>query len=287
MENFMQEAIDEAVCSLREGNHGFGSVIIKNNQVIAKAHDLEETSHDPTSHAEINAVRSASGILGKNLSGCILISTHEPCPMCSAAIFWAGIDKVGYGCSIEESITQGRERINLSCMEIFHRSGKKVTVYKDILKDQCRILYRQDVRDEIKRLRNTTDEKLTQYNDDSINRRLQWFKNNSSTFSFINNDLLESAYNLLLCRFNIESSEAPVIYKNENRILFHSKNFCPTLEACRILDLDTKYICKKYNENSTDTLIKQIDSRLRFSRNYDKLRPYSDYCEEMIYLEKE
>jgi hypothetical protein len=59
-------------------------------------------------------------------------------------------------------------------------------------------------------------------------------------------------------------------------------NFCPTLEACRILELDTRNVCKKLNENSTGLLIRQLDNRLEFSRNYKKLRPYSEYCEEMI-----
>jgi hypothetical protein len=64
--------------------------------------------------------------------------------------------------------------------------------------------------------------------------------------------------------------------------MFHSMNFCPTLEACRILGLDTRHVCRKLNENATNILVKQIDTRLNFSRNYDKLRPYSEYCEEMI-----
>ena len=64
-------------------------------------------------------------------------------------------------------------------------------------------------------------------------------------------------------------------------------NFCPTLEACKILNLDTRKICKLYNENATDVLIKQIDKNLIFVRNYKKLRPYSEYCEEMIIDERE
>ena len=79
----------------------------------------------------------------------------------------------------------------------------------------------------------------------------------------------------------------PIIKRSDKEIVFHSKNFCPTLEACKILEIDTRKICRKMNENSTHALIKQINSQLSFSRNYEKLRPYTDYCEEMISIETE
>jgi tRNA(adenine34) deaminase len=287
LEKFMQEALNEAKKSLKEGNHGFGCVIIKNGEIISRSHDREESDSDPTSHAEINAVRLASKIIGKELEGCILLSTHEPCPMCSGAIIWSGIRHIAYGYSIEESIKQGRKRINLTCSELFKYAGIEVKVDKNVLYDQCSILYRKDVRDEIKRLLNHTPEKLKHYNDESGERRLEWFKKNRKDFSFLNDDPLDSAYNLLLCKFNIESSEAQIVEHTDDRIVFHSKNFCPTLEACKILGYDTGYICRNYNENSTDTLIKQINKQLKFGRNYNKLRPSSEYCEEMIFLEND
>jgi tRNA(adenine34) deaminase len=287
LEKYMLEAINEAKISLREGNHGFGSVIIKNNKIITKAHDLEENSSDATPHAEINAIKLASKIIGKNLNDCILLSTHEPCPMCKTAILLSGINHIAYGYSIEESVKQEKNRKNLTCEELFNRAGKKVKVDKNILSGQCSILYREDVRDEINRLRNYTPEKLKNYNEDSKKRRLSWFKKNRAGFAFLNNDILNSAYNLLLCKFNIDSHEAPIVRHAKDRIVFHSKNFCPTLEACIILDYDTRYICKNYNEDATDALLKEIDSRLRFDRNYVKLRPYSDHCEEMIILEND
>jgi tRNA(Arg) A34 adenosine deaminase TadA len=287
MKEYMHEAINEAACSLREGNHGFGCVIVKDNRIMVKTHDLEETDKDPTSHAEINAIRAASRILGKDLRGCILVSTHEPCPMCSASILWSGIEHLAYGYSIEESISQGRRRINLTCEEMFRRAGKNITVTKGVLHDRCSILYRSDVREEIKRLKNVTDEKLDQYNMESLTKRIDWFKTFSPSFTFITGNPIMSAYNLLLCRFNTVSSEVPIVRSDSNSITFHSMNFCPTLEACRILGLDTRHVCRRYNEDSTDTLIKQIDKRLKFTRNYEKLRPHTDYCEEMITLETE
>ena len=81
-EKYMQEAISEAIISLREGNHGFGAVIVKDNEIISKAHDLEETNGDPTSHAEVNAIRLATMMIGKNLDVAAhyyQLMSHVPC----------------------------------------------------------------------------------------------------------------------------------------------------------------------------------------------------------------
>jgi len=282
LEQYMKIAIDEANASLREGNNGFGAVIAKDGKVIASSHDKEDTEGDPTSHAEINAIRDASQKFGKKLTGCVLISTHEPCPMCASAIVWSGITTVAYGYSIQEALKHGRKRINLPCADVFSKAEVEIKIYNGVLETECSILYREDVRMEIERLRFADDKKLYELNEDSVCRRTLWYQENKQLFEFISEDLLNSGYQLLLERFRITSHEAPIIHRTEDRIVFHSMNFCPTLEACKILGLDTRHVCKKMNENSTEILLKQIDQRLRFSRNYDKLRPYAEYCEEMI-----
>ena len=281
----MQIAIEEAKASLREGNHGFGAVIVANNEVIARAHDLEESENDSTSHAEINAIRIASKTVGKDLSDCLLVSTHEPCPMCATAIVWSGIREVAFGYSIQDAMKQGRKRIDIQSEEIFSRSGKEIKVKRDLLNEQCRLLYNQDVRKEIKRLRNHSNEDLERYNAESASKRVKWFKDKKDSFDFLTSNTIDSAYQLLLHRFGIGEQEAPIVERDHRRVVFHSQNFCPTLEACKILGFDTRIMCKAYNEQSTDILVKQIDPNLRFDRNYSKLRPYSDYCEEMIILE--
>ncbi len=285
IESIMEIAVHEAKTSLKEGNHGFGAVIVKGNEILSQAHDEEETLCDPTSHAEINAIKHATKIIGKDLSKCMIVSTHEPCPMCSSAIVWSGIAEVAYGYSIEQSIEQGRKRINLLCKEVFDRAGKEVVVHSGILFHNCELLYNKTVRDEVKRLRNINEEGLDILCKDSVNRRLAWFDEKKDLFRFLSEDSLQSAYRLLLCRFGIDQKEAPIVNRNNKKLVFHSMNFCPTLEACKILDLDTRNICKRYNEESTNILIQQIDPKLRFIRNYNKIRPYTDYCEEMIVLE--
>lgn len=286
LNEFMRQAIYEARISLRQGNNGFGAIIVKNGSIISSAHDVEDTESDPTSHAEINAIKDASKKLGKNLEGCILVSTHEPCPMCATAIVWSSIKEIAYGYSIMEAITQGRKRINIHCDEIFKRAGANIEIHENVLHDECAILYRNDVRAEIRKLRNANDEALEKLDIDSTQRRVKWFEDNKDRFGFMGEDILNAGYMLLLTRLGITGDEAPVIKKSDQEIVFHSRNFCPTLEACKILALDTRKICRKMNENSTDALIKQVDRRLKFTRNYEKLRPYANYCEEMIRLEK-
>ncbi len=253
---FMKIAIDEAETSLREGNKGFGAAIVRDGECIATAHDMEETDRDPTSHAEINAIRIASQKLGKNLSGCILISTHEPCPMCAFAIAWSGITEIAYGYGIQEAIAQGRRRINFPCTEAFDWAGITVKVHKGVLYQEYSILYRADVRKEIENLRNVGDVELQTLNEDSIARRTEWFQQNKTTLPIDAADPLGSAYQLLVTRFQTTPEEMPVVFASERKITFHSKNFCPTLEACKILRLDTRHVCKCLNEASTDTLVK-------------------------------
>ena len=140
---------------------------------------------------------------------------------------------------------------------------------------------------EMERLRGADDAALSALNEDSTRRRVAWLSEHRAEFSLSADDPLEAGYRLLLARFGITPEEAPVVSRNESAMTFHSQNFCPTLEACRLLGLDTRHVCRCINEDSTNALLRQLDPRLRFSRNYEKLRPYAPYCEETISLELE
>lgn len=104
-EKFMQMAVEEAREGIHHGHGGpFGTVIVKDGQVIAKGHNRVVELNDPTCHGEIDAIRRACKELGTfDLSGCVLYTTGEPCPMCFCACLWANIDKIYYGCTIEEN----------------------------------------------------------------------------------------------------------------------------------------------------------------------------------------
>jgi len=97
----MQMAIDEARRTMNLDFGGpFGALIIdKDNKVIAVSSNTVLKDHDPTAHAEINAIRKATQALKTHdLSGCTLYTTAYPCPMCLGAIIWSNIKKVYYGC---------------------------------------------------------------------------------------------------------------------------------------------------------------------------------------------
>lgn len=104
-EKFMKMAVDEAREGIHLGHGGpFGTVIVKDGEVIAKGHNRVVELNDPTCHGEIDAIRRACKTLGTfDLSGCVLYTTGEPCPMCFTACLWANIDKVYYGCTIAEN----------------------------------------------------------------------------------------------------------------------------------------------------------------------------------------
>ena len=281
---YMEIAIEEAKKSLREGNHGFGAVIIKDGQVISQSHDQDETKDDATLHAETNAIKFASKLLGKNLKGCKLISTHEPCTMCAGAIIWAGVSKIVYGYSIEDAMKQKRKRIPIRAEELFERAGAKIEVRGGLMKDECAILYDELVLEEIKKLRGITEDGLKKLSAQSSKKRIEWYRKNKSKIKFENENILDNAYLLFLTKLGINKEEAPITERSDKEITIHSKNFCPTLEACKLLGLDTAFICKNLNEKSTDDLLKQLNPSLSFKRNYKKLRPLNEYCEESIII---
>lgn len=97
-ESFMREALKEAQKALSKDEVPIGAVIVCENQIIARAHNLTEQLNDVTAHAEMQAFTSASGFMGgKYLEGCTLYVTIEPCVMCAGASFWTQISRIVYG----------------------------------------------------------------------------------------------------------------------------------------------------------------------------------------------
>ena len=173
---------------------------------------------------------------------------------------------------------------------IFRRekiSGRLTLVYLEKFNQGERPRHsRKDVEAEIDRLRDASDEQLRSYDLQRGKNRVDWFRSCRQDRKLAGADSLLKAYHVLLGRLQTDESECPVVYKDARKIVFHSANFCPTLEACRILQLDTRHVCRLYSERSTDRLVKAIHPKLKFTRNYEKLRPYCRYCEEIIELEE-
>lgn len=125
----MKQAFQEALKAFELGEIPVGAVVVANDQVIARAHNLTEQLTDVTAHAEIQAITSASNYLGgKYLSGCTLYVTLEPCVMCAGALYWSQIDKIVFGAR-DEKRGAGRLQEN-----IYH---PKTLVTNGIMAEEC------------------------------------------------------------------------------------------------------------------------------------------------------
>ncbi|MDR2222014.1 MAG: nucleoside deaminase [Flavobacteriaceae bacterium] len=97
-EYFMQIAINEAKNAFEQGEIPVGAIVVSNNQIIAKSHNLTELLHDVTAHAEMQAISSAANYLSaKYLKNCTLFVTLEPCQMCAGALYWSQISNIVCG----------------------------------------------------------------------------------------------------------------------------------------------------------------------------------------------
>ncbi|MDR6845444.1 nucleoside deaminase [Flavobacterium granuli] len=101
-EYFMKKALQEAEMAFDKGEIPVGAVIVVNNTIIARGHNLTELLNDVTAHAEMQTITAAANFLGgKYLKDCTLYVTLEPCQMCAGALYWSQITKIVYGASDE------------------------------------------------------------------------------------------------------------------------------------------------------------------------------------------
>ncbi len=126
---FMRLALQEAEKAMERDEVPIGAVIVANNQVIARAHNLTETLTDVTAHAEMQAITSAADFLGgKYLTDCTLYVTVEPCLMCAGALGWSQIKRIVYGAADD------KRGYHTFCESPFH---KKTEVVGGVLADEC------------------------------------------------------------------------------------------------------------------------------------------------------
>ncbi len=131
-EKFMRMALAEAHEAGEAGEIPIGAVVVCQDKIIARAHNLTETLHDVTAHAEMQAITAAADSLGgKYLKGCTLYVTVEPCVMCAGALGWSQIERVVYGAADEK---RGFSRF---APEALH---PKTTVVSGVLEEECRQL---------------------------------------------------------------------------------------------------------------------------------------------------
>jgi len=124
-EYYMSKALDQAYMAMDKGEVPVGAIIVMNNQIIARGHNLTEQLNDVTAHAEMQAFTAAANCLGgKYLHECTLYVTLEPCQMCAGASYWTQIGKIVYGAS---DLQRGYSRLNT----LLHPKTKVVSGVKE------------------------------------------------------------------------------------------------------------------------------------------------------------
>ena len=134
-EQYMRKALDEAQQAFDEGEIPIGAVVVCQDRIIARAHNLTETLHDVTAHAEMVAFTAAANTLGsKYLPDCTLYVTVEPCPMCAGAAGWVQIGRIVYGARDEK---RGFERLGHGMLH------PKTKVTSGVLEEECAELMKE------------------------------------------------------------------------------------------------------------------------------------------------
>ncbi len=144
--HWMEQAIATARAGIAAGQSPFGAVIVAQEvaqgRVVAASHNQVWATLDPTAHAEVGAIRLAAAKRQNiDLSGCVIYSTCEPCPMCMAAIHWARIDAVVYGASIADAAAAGFNELRVPAQTLIEQGGSRVRLEGGCLAEVCRGLF--------------------------------------------------------------------------------------------------------------------------------------------------
>ncbi len=134
--DFMRRAIELAAAADPDDGP-FGSVVVLDGEIVGEGVNLTGTRPDPSAHAEVEAIRNAAMRLERpTLEGCELYTSCEPCPMCAAAIHWAGIDKVYYAASVEDAAPLGFEESQSAHDEVARHIGDRARPAERLLADE-------------------------------------------------------------------------------------------------------------------------------------------------------
>lgn len=137
---YMAQALEEAQKAYEIGEVPIGAVLVKDGEILSRAHNMRETTHDPTAHAEILAIRRGAQILQTwRLAGTTLYVTVEPCPMCAGAIVQARVNTLVYG-AIDPKAGAVDSLMNLVQ---FPRFNHQVHVVPGIMEEECRDIIRR------------------------------------------------------------------------------------------------------------------------------------------------
>jgi len=145
----MSLAIEQARAGIAAGQSPFGAVVVRGDRLVAAGHNEVWKRTDPTAHAEVVAVqRAAAALKTIDLSGCVIYTTCEPCPMCAAAIHWARLDECVFGATIADAAGAGFNELRLAIADVYRTGGSGVRLVAGVAQARCAALF-----DEWKRAR--------------------------------------------------------------------------------------------------------------------------------------
>ena len=136
---FMALAIEESRKGLRAGERPFGAIIVRGDEIVARAHSVVESSGDPTSHAETLVVRATTAHLkSPSLKGCTLYASCDPCPMCAGAMFASHVERLVIGAS-SQALTRlaGWPPRSYSVEELCKQMNIKLEVIRSVLREEA------------------------------------------------------------------------------------------------------------------------------------------------------
>lgn len=145
-QHWMRLAIDKARQGIAAGQSPFGACIVRDHDqhLIACEHNVVWQTTDATAHAEVNTIRSACKAVGDiKLRGTTLYSTTEPCPMCFAAIHWAGIDQIVFGAAIADAALAGFSELSISNLDMKRMGGSPVQIVPAFMADEAAALFQE------------------------------------------------------------------------------------------------------------------------------------------------
>lgn len=142
-EDFMRRAVELSRESLADGEGGpFGAVVVRDGTIVGEGRNRVLAVHDPTAHAEVQAIRAACVGLGTHdLSGCVIYTSCEPCPMCLAAILWARLDAIHYGNGRDDAAAIGFDDA-LFYEEVAKPMERRRVPHGRLLADEARAVFR-------------------------------------------------------------------------------------------------------------------------------------------------
>lgn len=141
-EALMQLAIEKCRHGIAAGQSPFGCAIARGDELLACEHNSVKATSDATAHAEVNALRAAGGRVGSSrLPGATVAATCEPCPMCMAALHFAGVETVYYGASVEDAKAAGFKELQLPARDLVAAGGNKLKLMPRLLHEESSNLF--------------------------------------------------------------------------------------------------------------------------------------------------